>query len=187
MKRRKYKKRSEMSQAELRKARAKARKYSNKRNALPEIKLIRKARAAIRNAKPEIKARASELAAIRNARPEVKAASKAYHKRRNATPKGRALHSLNSANRVAAKNHRTPRWLNSSQLIQIKAMFEKAQRLGQEVDHIIPMKGLIVSGLHVPWNLQTLPVTENRRKRNSFDGTYENEGWRLKIPKSEAA
>lgn len=48
-----------------------------------------------------------------------------------------------------------------------------------EIDHIIPISNEFVSGLHVPWNLQYLPLKENRKKGNKFDGTYSNESWRL--------
>ena len=37
---------------------------------------------------------------------------------------------------------------------------------GFEVDHIIPLNGRTVSGLHVPANLQVLTVSANRRKGN---------------------
>jgi hypothetical protein len=50
-----------------------------------------------------------------------------------------------------------------------------------EVDHIIPIKNSKVCGLDVPWNLQILKKEENNFKRNKFDGTYENESWKVKF------
>jgi hypothetical protein len=37
------------------------------------------------------------------------------------------------------------------------------------VDHIIPLQGEMVSGLHVPNNIQVIPWIDNVRKANSFE------------------
>lgn len=47
-----------------------------------------------------------------------------------------------------------------------------------QVDHIIPINHPLITGLHVPWNMQYLTRSQNGSKKNSFDGTYENESWR---------
>lgn len=67
---------------------------------------------------------------------------------------------------------RTPKWLTQEQQKQIEAVYEEAISVStltgeqHHVDHIVPLKGKKVSGLHVPWNLQVLKASENCRKRN---------------------
>jgi 5-methylcytosine-specific restriction endonuclease McrA len=77
-----------------------------------------------------------------------------------------------SAKRRVAKASQTPSWANDQ---LIAAYYKEAKRLEEltgikfHVDHIIPLQGELVSGLHVETNLQLLPAHENHRKSNSFD------------------
>lgn len=57
-----------------------------------------------------------------------------------------------------------PNWVNRDELKQIYLNCPT----GHQVDHIVPLRGEYVSGLHVPWNLQYLPGTENQRKGNRY-------------------
>lgn len=65
----------------------------------------------------------------------------------------------------------TPAWADRR---EIKAIYATAmvatERTGvrHEVDHIVPLNGEFVSGLHVPWNLQVVTATANREKSNHF-------------------
>lgn len=77
-----------------------------------------------------------------------------------------------SAKYRAAKLKRTPPWLTEEHWKQIEEFYNEARRLTQvtgiphEVDHIIPLRGKNVSGLHVPWNLQILTESQNCSKNN---------------------
>lgn len=80
-----------------------------------------------------------------------------------------------NARRNAAKAHRTPKWLTKSDWIEIKWAYQiavdrsKETGIPHEVDHIIPLRGKHVSGLHVPQNLQIITMQENVRKHNKFE------------------
>lgn len=71
------------------------------------------------------------------------------------------------ARRKAKKLQATPEWADRK---AIRAFYVEARALSErtgvkhEVDHIIPLQGATVCGLHVPCNLQVIPRTENRRK-----------------------
>lgn len=69
---------------------------------------------------------------------------------------------LNVANRKAKKLKATPKWAN---LKLIKDFYLNCPE-GYEVDHIVPLQGKEVSGLHVESNLQYLTPKENKAKGN---------------------
>lgn len=69
-----------------------------------------------------------------------------------------------AAKRRAAKLQRTPPWAD---LEAIKTIYANCPE-GYHVDHIHPMQGELISGLHVENNLQYLTAEENLRKSNSF-------------------
>lgn len=52
---------------------------------------------------------------------------------------------------------------------EIKEIYMKAHVEGLTVDHIVPLNGKNVCGLHVPWNLQLLTKLENTRKGNKHE------------------
>lgn len=83
-------------------------------------------------------------------------------------------HRAQNTTRHAKRLNRCPAWLTSVHLKEIEQFYMDADyiqnltKTKMEVDHIIPLQGRIVSGLHVPWNLQILTSTENRTKKNKF-------------------
>lgn len=76
------------------------------------------------------------------------------------------------AKRKTALMRRTPAWLTSEDLWVINEIYELAALRSKltgvpwHVDHKYPLQGKVVSGLHIPQNLQVLLGTENIRKGN---------------------
>lgn len=106
-------------------------------------------------------------------KPKMREYSKIYHQlnkeKRNkqiAEWKKNNLHvrRVYEANRRAFKLKATPSWSNKK---DIKEFYFNCPK-GFEVDHIIPLKGKNVCGLHVLNNLQYLTKSENCRKRNKL-------------------
>ena len=72
------------------------------------------------------------------------------------------------------RKHRdaTPKWLSRKQKSEIRQIYQIAitmtQTTGEQyvVDHIVPLRGEDVCGLHVPWNLRVITQEENLKKSN---------------------
>lgn len=97
-------------------------------------------------------------------------------KNREWSKRNRPSRNANQARYVYAKLKRTPKWLTDEHFEQIKKFYELSKQKETEtgikhnVDHIIPLRGKTVSGLHVPWNLAVIPASENFKKLNKYDG-----------------
>ena len=74
------------------------------------------------------------------------------------------------------RKHReaTPSWLTKKEKAEIRQLYQIAitmsKTTGEQyvVDHIIPLRGEDVCGLHVPWNLRVITQEENLKKSNKI-------------------
>lgn len=91
------------------------------------------------------------------------------HKKNN-----RAYYTENTAKYRADKDNRTPKCLTAFDHLHIKCLYQVAAMRSREsgqlwsVDHVIPLRGETVSGLHVPWNMQVITLDDNTRKNNKL-------------------
>lgn len=97
---------------------------------------------------------------------------KSYLHTRKYVKNNRAKRNLWTTNYREAK--RTPTWLTDIDRERIANVYKLATLQSKitgttwHVDHIIPLRGKYVSGLHVPSNLQAIPGVDNVRKNNSY-------------------
>jgi 5-methylcytosine-specific restriction endonuclease McrA len=135
----------------------------------PEVIKDRKRAEYHRNAEANKPKRAAAYEANRE---KLLAEKKAYAK---ANPH---IFRINGSLRRARKNNATPPWLVGDLLEEVKAIYTEASKLtcsqGNRihVDHIVPLKGDSVSGLHVPWNMRLATKRENCQKNKKFNDPF---------------
>jgi len=84
-----------------------------------------------------------------------------------------AMYNRATSKRRARLLKAMPIWLSKDQLAQINELYTACAKLSalgdpHHVDHIVPLQGKLVCGLHVPWNLQILKASENISKGNRY-------------------
>lgn len=106
---------------------------------------------------------------------------KYYDNHKESIAQRRRYYANNLAKIVAAnaliklrRQLRAPAWLSDEQIAEIREFYllsaeiSKRTKVKYHVDHIVPLLGKNVSGLHVPWNLQVIPAMDNLRKSNKL-------------------
>lgn len=94
------------------------------------------------------------------------------HRKREFYKNNKAMYRAWWAEYRAAKLRAMPSWADKTEIL---AIYREAQRLTREtgnkheVDHIIPLQGKNVCGLHLAGNLRIVTREINRRKHNKFD------------------
>lgn len=126
----------------------------------------KRAQAAVRRANADRSVASAKTAAWRAANPaRARAACRAYARKNPGI-----VNALSMKHQIAKRNA-LPTWAN---LDAMNAIYQEAARLSREtgiqydVDHIYPLQGKTVCGLHVEHNLQILPHIDNVRKGNKL-------------------
>lgn len=102
----------------------------------------------------------------RKTKPEL---AQLYDKKYRAENK--AVFRAGDARRRACELNATPSWADKGAILGFyKAAQGLSMLLGEwyHVDHIVPLRGKTVCGLHCEANLQVLPALENLKKKNLF-------------------
>ena len=105
--------------------------------------------------------------AVRNNREKRKLSGKELQTKRSWVKRNQSKARAYVNGRRAKLKQATPQWVNRK---EINAIYLEAQHKNLSVDHIVPINHVDVCGLHVPWNLQLIPLGENTSKSNLFNG-----------------
>lgn len=122
-----------------------------------------------------VKTKHAEAIRVANARYRLENPEKRKQSTREWRQNNKGLVAATQQRRHAAKLKRTPAWLTEddhwimTQAYELAAARTKLFGFAWHVDHIIPLQGKCVSGLHVPMNLRVIPGVENLRKLNKFE------------------
>lgn len=135
--------------------------YANGRGATPEAR-------AEHYAKNREKIRELDTAKYQRNREKILAGVKRYQSENKAAANAR------KKAYKEAKRGATPKWLTDHDKLAIEQKYllagihEWVTGMKWHVDHVIPLRGATVSGLHVPDNLQVILAEENLTKSNRF-------------------
>ena len=94
--------------------------------------------------------------------------NKRYTYNKSWREKNRGRYNANEAKRRATKLQATPKWLTKEHLEEVQLLYDNCPK-GYHVDHIVPLQGKEVCGLHVPWNLQIMEGVLNQSKGNKYE------------------
>lgn len=89
--------------------------------------------------------------------------------------KNKSVMLFHLSKRRTSKLNACPKWLSAIDKAQIQECYDISQAkfmqngIIHNVDHIIPLQGENVCGLHVPWNLQVIPASHNFSKGNRME------------------
>lgn len=106
----------------------------------------------------------------RKSNPDVIKACAARYRRKNKGAKN-----ASTRLRQARKLKATPTWLSQKHLDDMKNIYRVSSKISSvtgkphHVDHVVPLRGENVCGLHVPWNLAILPARMNEAKGNAYN------------------
>jgi hypothetical protein len=92
------------------------------------------------------------------------------------TPKGQEINRAKQNRRRAAIVLRTPVWTTELDLFMIEEIYHLSSLrtlltgIEWQVDHILPLQGEKISGLHTPSNMQVITAREHRAKGLKWEG-----------------